>query len=75
MIYGTQPRAFVLHEGRWCNIYTIRFYTQVDIFGENVKMVSATLTKNGKEIHDFPVEKLEAKRPKTTKRKPKQEGA
>lgn len=63
MLYGRPPRAYAQIDGRWYYIYTIRFYTQVSLFGENVKMCSFYRSKTSKVIEDIAVEKLEIKKP------------
>ncbi len=73
MIYGRPPRAYAQIDGRWCHIYTVKFYTQVDIFGENVQMCSFLIGKNGKELHELPIERLENKKP--VQRRTKQDKA
>lgn len=72
MIYGRPPKAFAQIDGRWYQVYTIEFYTQVDLFGENVRMCSFYIGKAGKKIYEQPVANMELKKPKQ-RREPRAE--
>lgn len=64
MIYGRPPKAYAQIDGRWYQVYTIRFYEQIDLFGETIKMCSFTVGKKGKQILEQPIAQMELKKTK-----------
>ncbi len=75
MIYGRPPRAYAQIKGRWTYLYTHRFYEQVTLFGETIKMVACTVNPKSKDIYHIPLEDLYNKKPKPVKKSKQSEGA
>jgi hypothetical protein len=56
-------RAYILWNGRWCHVYIISGYDQMQLVGDPVKMLEFKLSKKSKET-------LAAEKIKFHKRKP-----
>ncbi len=69
---ASELRAYILWNGRWCHVYIISGYDQMQLVGDPVAMLEFKLSKKSKET--LSAEKIKFHKRKPATRKPSSEG-
>jgi len=63
-----EVRAYIFWEGRWCHVYVISGYDQLQLFGDTVKMLEFKLSKKTKISYAAPKSSFQERRPAAAKK-------